>query len=694
MISQVELSLIEFDLSRIKDFYNTESIVLDFSLRAPNSRASYFECRIDSNQWQKCESPFNAAMIAHGGHDFSVKAIDSKGVLLSQSQRHFKVDLIAPSLELTSYPSKVTGSKEAVFSLSMSDVDAGIMGNAKCSIDDAESVECPVPLKLFNLADGDHKLSVTAFDNANNSANLVFNWRVDTTMPTLLLIDTLPPWIKSQNVQLSFSASDSSGGSVKVTCKFDGGIPELCPYSFSKTGLTEGRHTLFIEVTDSAGNITSQKIIWGVDFTNPILFVNNPIKDNFAQLDTLQYRMSLSTSDSLSGIKSVEYFLDNQAATELTLDSFLPFPKSPSFGQHRLTIKVTDQAGNFAKEVDLFNLYQIDFTDISVGLKHSCGIDQFGVAYCWGDNSVGQLGNGTKDQGSFPFPVAGDDYFTQLSLSSFTSCGLTKAGLVKCWGNRYPSVPTYISSNSETFKAISGGGNNFCGITTAGAAKCWGYNKFGELGDNTTLGLVSNGLFKPEPTAVWSSDTFINISVGQSFACAVNSLNQVKCWGVNDNGQLGDGTTITRTVPTLVSPTVTGPGKFMKISSGLFSTCAIGDIGKVKCWGHETSWGSYLYNGGTFTGISSGMFSCGIRPDSSLVCVGNGLSTTLGSWNPFTSSSYLFSKVSVAPIDFLCGLTLPSPTTHYREIKCAKGELASQNLQLGLGDLDTVMSSW
>ena len=129
---------------------------------------------------------------------------------------------------------------------------------------------------------------------------------------------------------------------------------------------------------------------------------------------------------------------------------------------------------------------------------------------------------------------------------------------------------------AETASAVSTGHGYSCALTVSGGVLCWGANGSGQLGDGgTTRSAI------PVPVVGLSSGV-IAISAGGTHTCAVTSGGAVKCWGSNDYGELGDGTTFTRTLPVDVVGLASGVAT---VESGGNGTCALTTGGGVKCWG-------------------------------------------------------------------------------------------------------------
>jgi alpha-tubulin suppressor-like RCC1 family protein len=131
-----------------------------------------------------------------------------------------------------------------------------------------------------------------------------------------------------------------------------------------------------------------------------------------------------------------------------------------------------------------------DSGSISVGTDHSCGISG-GLAYCWGANRFGALGDGTGTARTSPVAVSGGVSFSKLTAGDAMTCGLATSGSTYCWGKvsggttvTSSLVPAVISG-SVSFEQIDAGGSHACGTTAEGAVYCWGSNTFGQLGSGT-----------------------------------------------------------------------------------------------------------------------------------------------------------------------------------------------------------------
>ncbi|MCX6729800.1 MAG: hypothetical protein NTV95_04160 [Candidatus Saccharibacteria bacterium] len=135
---------------------------------------------------------------------------------------------------------------------------------------------------------------------------------------------------------------------------------------------------------------------------------------------------------------------------------------------------------------------------------------------------------------------------------------------------------TYDPGRLTGVTSISAGDFHTCAVITGGTVKCWGQNNYGQLGDGTTTD-------RTVPTLVPGLTGVTSVSSGNNHSCAVITGGTAKCWGANDDGQLGDGTKVNRLAPTQV-PGLTG---VTAISAGTNHSCALITGGTVKCWGNN-----------------------------------------------------------------------------------------------------------
>lgn len=235
---------------------------------------------------------------------------------------------------------------------------------------------------------------------------------------------------------------------------------------------------------------------------------------------------------------------------------------------------------------------------IAPGGLHTCALMANGGIKCWGSNSYGQLGDGTTNYRLTPVDVIGLNGAASAITTGYNhTCALMKNGRVKCWGiNGYGQLgdgeitttapygkpsPVEVNGLASGVSAIAAGHGHTCALTATGGVKCWGYNQHGQLGDGSTT--TTPPYAKPAPVEVSGLESGVSaIVAGHGQTCAlISPAGTVKCWGTNAYGELGDGTTANRAAPGEVS----GLSGISALTAGYEHTCALATNGSVKCWG-------------------------------------------------------------------------------------------------------------
>jgi alpha-tubulin suppressor-like RCC1 family protein len=222
----------------------------------------------------------------------------------------------------------------------------------------------------------------------------------------------------------------------------------------------------------------------------------------------------------------------------------------------------------------------LSFASISAGILYTCGVTTTGEAYCWGYH--GALGDGTNTDRIVPTRVSGGFTFVQISVGFYYSCGVTTKGEVYCWGGNayfnYTLVPVPVAVGL-TFASVSAGWTHTCGLATNGTIYCWGNNAVGQLGDGTRAS-------RQNPIPVAGGLTFTTVSTGNDgYSCGVTTSGAAYCWGLNAYGQLGDGTTANKLVPTQVVGGLTFAAVAASAVVDGAHTCGLTTSGAVYCWG-------------------------------------------------------------------------------------------------------------
>jgi alpha-tubulin suppressor-like RCC1 family protein len=255
---------------------------------------------------------------------------------------------------------------------------------------------------------------------------------------------------------------------------------------------------------------------------------------------------------------------------------------------------------------------------IAAGTETACAIES-GKAYCWGFSEFGELGDGSTANSSVPVAVDASGVLAgktliQISTNGFDTCALDSTGAAYCWGlgglyglgdgsTANSSVPVAVDTSGvlagKTLTQISVGLDATCALDSGGAAYCWGVNLDGQLGDGSA-GASSNSdvPVAVDTSGVLAGKTLTRISAGSYYACALDSTGAAYCWGISSDGALGDGSFASSGVPVAVDTSGVLAGKTLtQISAGVggFHTCAMDASGAVYCWGQND--GGQLGNG-------------------------------------------------------------------------------------------------
>lgn len=301
-------------------------------------------------------------------------------------------------------------------------------------------------------------------------------------------------------------------------------------------------------------------------------------------------------------------------------------------------------------------------TSIAAGYGHTCAIGAAGNVRCWGWNVYGQLGSAAAGRASAsPVDVEGLSGVASLALGEAHSCALIEGGAAKCWGNNslgqfgngveavnegYVLTPSAVVE-LEGAVSVSSGYLFSCALlgddTTQDAvsdarAKCWGNNEFHQLGNGD---ITSSQRF---PTAVEQADgtpfsSIDELSLGYTHACALSEDKTAWCWGDNGMGQLGTGDYDSRSAPVRVESL----SVVSSLASGHAHSCAVTGARTVMCWGYNEfgQLGDGTFGNSARPQMVSGLtdvkalalgraHSCALLTDATVMCWGNDAYGQLG----------------------------------------------------------------
>jgi alpha-tubulin suppressor-like RCC1 family protein len=258
---------------------------------------------------------------------------------------------------------------------------------------------------------------------------------------------------------------------------------------------------------------------------------------------------------------------------------------------------------------------------LALGAFHACAVLVDGGVRCWGSNKFAQCGAPTSpgparcDEGDgtlspcAPTPVAVPGITTAraISLGRWHSCALLADHTVRCWGLNdsaqlgtgaveSPDAPrsTPQTPAVDRVRALAAGGSHSCVLRDDGAVRCWGWGDLGQLGGAPTTNCAQSRPFQcaQGPAAVPSLSAVAALAAGRYHTCAAGDDGVVRCFGRNDNGQVGvtpsNQTTCSSfpdTFPCLRTPTEAAVSASTALSLGDYHACAVTRAGEVRCWG-------------------------------------------------------------------------------------------------------------
>ncbi len=242
---------------------------------------------------------------------------------------------------------------------------------------------------------------------------------------------------------------------------------------------------------------------------------------------------------------------------------------------------------------------------IAAGSRHTCGVQEDGQLFCWGYNGQGQLGDGSTDPStelrSVSFPVTSPDGWADVTAGVEHTCALIRRTdgekRAYCWGRArdgrlgngedsgFSNTPQAVEGApaSSATHTISAGDTHTCATLTSATGirtYCWGSGAEGRLGIDTNATVDI-------PDRVDGEDEFDKVTVGMDHSCGLHGDGRAYCWGEDIRDQLGTGQGQTYEPHPIVMPEGLDIG-VADIEAGAEHTCAIGDNGRIYCWGRTT----------------------------------------------------------------------------------------------------------
>ena len=372
--------------------------------------------------------------------------------------------------------------------------------------------------------------------------------------------------------------------------------------SITANTLTVGMYNFYVRHTDSDGNPGDCAGLVQYRYSTEMLTLTRSSPSSARGFDDTP-TFSVTGLEVLSG--TVQLFSDSTCSTSVsspitvTAATATITANTLTLGEHNFYVQHTDTANNQGNCVGptAYEYTEEDFKPVSAGGYSSCVILSDGALKCWGKNNNGQLGDGSTADRDTPTAINLGSGRTAkaVSVGYAHTCAILDDDSLKCWGsyaNGRLGLGGTITSDQQTpaavdlgagrtAKAIAAGHSHTCAILDDDNLKCWGANNNSQIGDGSTTERNT-----PHPVALGGTATAKAVDVGNNHTCAILDGDSLRCWGFNGSGRLGDGTDTSRNTPTTID---LGTGRTAKaISLGSNFTCAILDDDSLKCWGSNT----------------------------------------------------------------------------------------------------------
>ncbi|MBI5416403.1 Ig-like domain-containing protein [Candidatus Poribacteria bacterium] len=365
--------------------------------------------------------------------------------------------------------------------------------------------------------------------------------------------------------------------------------------------------TITTGAKDKAGNAIEHDSIWNfttcpdtappdISSVNPNLnTINIPVNAVITAIFSEEINPSTINTSTFTivdaGLAPVQ--IQGTVSFNGTIAAFTPSNNLAYNTQYTATITnaVKDVAGNKMTAAYTWNFTTIaeliNLKAIAAGMNHTIGIKNDGTLWAWGDNSYGQLGDGTYINRNTPIQISTESDWNIIAAGGGHTITIKNNGTLWAWGdNSYGQLGDGTNNNRDTpiqigtdndWKSIAAGQNHTIAIKNNGTLWAWGDNSYGQLGDGTYIN-------KNTPIQISTESDWNIIVAGGGHTVAIKNNGTLWAWGNNFYGQLGDGTNNKRNTPIQIDT----DSDWKSIAAGLAHTIAIKNDSTLWAWGENS----------------------------------------------------------------------------------------------------------
>jgi len=336
--------------------------IITFSSSDSTSNIDCYKLKIDNGDFSNQLSPYKLPPLCDGIHIITVRACDMADNFVENTISIY-IDTQPPDdFEPTAVPSKWSSNNEPEISFSTQDLTSGI-DHYEIKIDLGTFSTQASPYKLPSLDDGEHIITVKAFDKAGNYKEKKVNVYIDTTTPNSFTpTSDSNGWTNNNQPTIHYNTTDQTSGIDYYKLKINDGKYFIQNSPFRLPPLQDGKYTITIQAYDKAGNFVQGDLEIYIDSMKPALVINSPIQNIW--INNNDVFVDWDVNDTGSGIKKVELFLDGLSTIEKIDVNFHEF-KSLDEGKHEILLKVYDYAENIIEKKIFF---KIDITEPEVNI--------------------------------------------------------------------------------------------------------------------------------------------------------------------------------------------------------------------------------------------------------------------------------------------------------------------------------------